>query len=89
MQTTYEKKGKPISAVGLKKPKVFFDFFSSYQFSLTFRRPGGDDRVFTLLVRGRETYELLKRIRDSMELSKMASNDQLERLQVNIDYCMY
>jgi len=42
---------------------------------------GGDDRVFTLLVRGRETYELLKRIRDSMELSKMASNDQLERLQ--------
>jgi len=42
---------------------------------------GGDDRVFTLLIRGRETYELLKRIRDSMELSKMASNDQLERLQ--------
>jgi hypothetical protein len=42
---------------------------------------GGDDRVFTLLVRGRETYELLKRIRDSIELSKMASNDQLDRLQ--------
>lgn len=42
---------------------------------------GGDDRVFTLLVRGRETYDILKRIRDSMELSKMASNDQLERLQ--------
>jgi len=42
---------------------------------------GGDDRVFTLLVRGRESFELLKRIRDSMELSKMASNDQLDRLQ--------
>merc|ERR1712002_270918 len=42
---------------------------------------GGDDRVFTLLVRGRETYELLKRIRDSIELSKMASSDQLDRLQ--------
>jgi len=42
---------------------------------------GGDDRVFTLLVRGRETYDLLKRIRDSMELAKMASNDQLDRLQ--------
>merc|ERR1711933_507766 len=35
----------------------------------------------TLLVRGRETYELLKRIRDSIELSKMASSDQLDRLQ--------
>merc|ERR1712168_804563 len=41
----------------------------------------GDDRVFTLLVRGRETYDLLKRIRDSMELAKMASNEQMDRLQ--------
>ena len=43
---------------------------------------GGDDRVFTLLVRGRESFELLKRIRDSITLSKMASNDQLDQLQV-------
>jgi len=42
---------------------------------------GGDDRVFTLLVRGRESFELLKRIRDSITLSKMASNDQLDQLQ--------
>lgn len=42
---------------------------------------GGDDRVYTLLIRGRESFELLKRIRDSIELSKMASNDQLDRLQ--------
>jgi len=42
---------------------------------------GGDDRVYTLLVRGRESFELLKRIRDSIELSRMASNDQLDRLQ--------
>ena len=27
LQTTHEKKGKLISAAGLKKPKVFFDFF--------------------------------------------------------------
>ena len=26
----HEKKGKSISAVGLKKPKVFFDFFPNY-----------------------------------------------------------
>ena len=30
-QTTHEKKGKSISAVGLKKPKVFFDFFPNYK----------------------------------------------------------
>jgi len=40
-----------------------------------------DQRVFTLLVRGRDTFELLKRIRDSIELSKMASPDQIDRLQ--------
>ena len=62
---------------------IMDSWFLSYVIkSFNSKTTGGDDRVFTLLVRGRETYDILKRIRDSMELSKMASNDQLERLQV-------
>ena len=40
-----------------------------------------EEEVFELSVRGRGNYEILLRIRDSLELSDMVSQDQLEHLR--------
>ncbi|XP_050414325.1 tumor protein 63 isoform X2 [Patella vulgata] len=42
------------------------------------KRKIGDDEVFTLTVRGRENYEILCKLRDSLELSAMVPATQVE-----------
>nr|DAA64757.1 TPA_inf: DeltaNp63alpha [Lottia gigantea] len=47
------------------------------------KRKIGDEEVYTLIVRGRENYEILCKLRDSLELSAMAPQTQVDALKQN------